>query len=168
MFGSSNSNNSSGKASSNTSVGVDTLIGRQTEILGDVRFTGGLHVDGKIKGKVIASADKAAALSVSEHGAVEGDVRVPNVVLNGTVTGDVHASQKIALSAKARITGNVFYRVIEMESGAKVNGQLVHDDGTGASENFSVVSSAQAESGGETHTSDELSEARRVKGIVNG
>ncbi|MFC4250861.1 MAG: bactofilin family protein [Sinimarinibacterium flocculans] len=167
MFGGNSGNNSSSKSSTSTSVGVDTLIGRQTEILGDVRFTGGLHVDGKIKGKVIASADKAAALSVSEHGSIEGDVRVPNVVLNGTVTGDVHASQKIALSAKARITGNVFYRIIEMESGSKVNGQLVHDDGTGASENFSGGTAAKAE-GGSDPQSDELSEARRVKGIVNG
>ncbi|MEC9362254.1 MAG: polymer-forming cytoskeletal protein [Pseudomonadota bacterium] len=167
MFGGNSGNNSSSKSSTSTSVGVDTLIGRQTEILGDVRFTGGLHVDGKIKGKVIASADKAAALSVSEHGSIEGDVRVPNVVLNGTVTGDVHASQKIALSAKARITGNVFYRIIEMESGSKVNGQLVHDDGTGASENFSGGAAAKTE-GGSDPQSDELSEARRVKGIVNG
>lgn len=169
MFGGSGNNgskSSGSKSSSNTSVGVDTLIGRQTEILGDVRFTGGLHVDGKIKGKVIASADKAAALSVSEHGSVEGDVRVPSIVLNGSVTGDVHASQRVALSSKARITGNVFYRIIEMESGSQVNGQLVHDDGSGASENFNAGGTAQPESGGELQP-DELSEARRVKGIVH-
>jgi cytoskeletal protein CcmA (bactofilin family) len=105
-------------------------------------------------------------LSVSEHGSIEGDVRVPSIVLNGTVVGDVHASQKIALSAKARVNGNVYYRIIEMESGSQVNGQLVHDDGTGAaSENFG----AGAPRGDDAaKTADELSEARRVKGIVNG
>ncbi len=142
-------------------VGVDTLIGRQTEILGDVRFTGGLHVDGKIKGKVIASADKASALSVSENGTVEGDVRVPNVVLNGTVIGDVHASQKIAIAAKERVTGNVYYRIIEMESGAQVNGQLVHDVGNSAAEN--IINATAAGGGAQA---DELSEARRVKGVA--
>lgn len=163
MFGGGSSNS---KSNSSNSVGVDTLIGRQTEILGDVRFTGGLHVDGKIKGKVIASGDKAAALSVSEHGSIEGDVRVPSIVLNGTVVGDVHASQKIALSAKARVNGNVFYRIIEMESGSQVNGQLVHDDGTHASsENYSATSPRGSDA---PKTADELSEARRVKGIVNG
>ncbi|MFP5306743.1 MAG: polymer-forming cytoskeletal protein [Gammaproteobacteria bacterium] len=161
MFG-----GSSSKSSSNANVGVDTLIGRQTEILGDVRFTGGLHVDGKIKGKVIASADKASALSVSEHGSVEGDVRVPNVVLNGAVTGDVHASQKLTLAAKARVNGNVFYRIIEMESGAQVNGQMVHDDGSGSAENFSGGGAQKPAEPGPT--TDELSEARRVKGIING
>ena len=106
---------------------VDTLIGKQTELLGDIRFSGGLHVDGTIKGKVLSSSDKGAVLSVSESGMVEGDVRVPHVVLNGTVTGDVHATERLQLSEKARVTGNVYYKIIEMASGAAVNGQMVHE-----------------------------------------
>lgn len=106
---------------------VDTLIGRQSEITGDVRFAGGLHVDGRVKGKVTAGTDKNTVLSVSESGAVEGDVRVPHVVLNGTVEGDVHASQRLTLSAKARVNGNVYYKLIEMTSGAVINGQLVYE-----------------------------------------
>ena len=114
-------------SSSRASTRVDTLIGKQTEILGDVRFAGGLHVDGKIKGKVLAVSDKSAVLSVSESGAVEGDVRVPMVMLNGSVVGDVHASVRITLSEKARVTGNVYYKIVEIESGATINGQLVHE-----------------------------------------
>lgn len=112
-----------------TTAGVDTLIGRQTEVLGDVRFSGGLHVDGKIKGKVVANADKNATLSVSESGSIEGNVRVPNIVLNGQVVGDVHASERIQLAARARVTGNVYYKIIQMEGGATVNGQMVHETG---------------------------------------
>lgn len=108
---------------------VDTLIGRNTEVLGDVRFTGGLHVDGVVKGRVVASEDEHAALSISEGGKVEGDVRVPHLILNGTVEGDVVASQGIVLSSKARVNGNVFYNVLEMNAGATVNGQLVHESG---------------------------------------
>lgn len=143
--------------SSNATTAVDTLIGRQTEVLGDVHFSGGLHVDGKIKGKVIANSDKAASLSVSESGCIEGDVRVPNIVLNGAVSGDVHASEKITLAAKARVTGNVFYKIIEMEGGATVNGNMVHEP----------TSSVQpgAGSSGSQPTVDELREARRVKGM---
>ena len=122
-----NSNKSTPPASKPSGNAVDTLIGRQTELLGDVRFSGGLHVDGKIKGKVIAAADKTAVLSVSESGSVEGDVRVPHIVLNGTVIGDVHASERLSLSVRARVTGNVYYKVIEMASGAAVNGQMVHE-----------------------------------------
>jgi cytoskeletal protein CcmA (bactofilin family) len=106
---------------------VDTLIGRQTELHGDVRFAGGLHLDGKIRGKVLAASDKSATLSVSESGAIEGDVRVPIIVLNGTVIGDVHASERIVLNSKARVVGNLYYKVIEMASGASVNGQMVHE-----------------------------------------
>lgn len=105
----------------------DTLIGQQTEILGDVRFSGGLHVDGRIRGNVLAASDKAAVLSISQQGLVEGDVRVPNIVLNGTVTGDVHASERITIAAHGRVTGNVYYKVLEMASGATVNGQLLHE-----------------------------------------
>lgn len=121
---------SSGASSGSKGGTVDTLIGRQTEILGDVRFAGGLYVDGRIKGTVsTGSGDASATMSVSETGVIEGDVRVPNVVLNGTVIGDVHASEKLVLNAKAKVTGTVYYKVLQMEPGATINGQLVHDTG---------------------------------------
>ena len=125
---------------------VDTLIGRQSELTGDMRFAGGLHVDGKIKGKVMADSDKNAVLSISESGTVEGDIRVPHVVLNGTVEGDVHASQRITLSAKARVSGNVYYKLIEMTSGAVVNGQLVYD-GEGADKVTSLPTGKSGQGG---------------------
>lgn len=105
---------------------IDSLIGRHTETLGDMRFSGGLHVDGVVKGNVYADDDSGAVLTLSEFGTVEGEVRVPNVVLNGTVIGDVHARDQIELAANARITGNVYYTLIEMAMGAEVNGSLVH------------------------------------------
>lgn len=105
---------------------IDTLIGRHTEITGEVRFSGGLHIDGVIKGNVVANGEADAALTLSEHGRIEGEVRVPNIVLNGVVNGDVHASGRVELAAKARITGNVYYNLFEMALGAEVNGNLVH------------------------------------------
>lgn len=103
---------------------IDTLIGAETEIRGDLHFTGGLHVDGRIKGNVVADGD--AVLMLSERGSIEGEVRVPNIILNGTVTGDVHAAERAELASKARVRGNVFYQLIEMVVGAEVNGKLVH------------------------------------------
>jgi cytoskeletal protein CcmA (bactofilin family) len=78
---------------------------------------------------VLCSGDKSASLSVSESGTVEGDVRVPNVMLNGTVTGDVHATERLTLNSKARVTGNVHYKILQMEPGASINGQLIHESG---------------------------------------
>lgn len=103
---------------------IDTLIGANTEIQGDLHFNGGLHVDGRMRGNVIAEG--AAVLMLSENGHIEGDVRVPGIVLNGTVIGDVYASERVELAAKARVTGNVYYNLIEMAMGAEVNGKLVH------------------------------------------
>lgn len=116
-----------GKAKTTTkSAKIDTLIGQNTELRGDVIFSGGLHVDGTVKGNVIADQDSGSVLSLSERGLIEGEVRVPNVVLNGTVVGDVYATNHIELAPHARVNGNVFYKVIEMARGAEVNGNLVH------------------------------------------
>lgn len=107
--------------------GVDTLIGNRTEIRGDVVFAGGLHVDGRIIGRVMADAEAAAFLSVSEDGYIEGDISVPNVVVNGTISGNLHASEKVTLAARARVSGNLYYKSLEIQPGAQVNGQLAHD-----------------------------------------
>lgn len=116
-----------GGASGAKPAAMDTLIGRQTEIVGDVRFSGGLHIDGRIKGNVQSSGDKAATLSLSETGAIEGDVRVANVVVNGRIAGEVRASERLTLGSKARVVGDVRYRVLQMEAGALVNGQLIYE-----------------------------------------
>lgn len=123
LFASARSNNS-GVSGTTT---VETLIGRQTEIHGDIRFAGGLHVDGTIKGSVTGAADKAASLSISEFGVIEGDVRVSTVIINGTVIGDVRTSERLVLNSKARVNGNVYYKVLQMEPGAMINGQLVSE-----------------------------------------
>lgn len=106
---------------------VDTLIGGGTEVRGDVLFSGGLHTDGRIKGKVLANAGEPATLSISDTGMVEGDVSVPVITVNGTVTGNVHSSEHMTLAANARVTGNVYYNKLEIQPGAEVNGQMVHD-----------------------------------------
>lgn len=106
---------------------ITTVIGKGTTIQGNVHFSGGLHVDGVIKGNVISEAgDERATLTLSEVGTVEGNVRVANVMLNGTVIGDVVATNRVELAPKARITGTVTYALLEMEMGAEVNGKLIH------------------------------------------
>lgn len=106
---------------------IDTLIGRKTEINGDLVFSGGLHVDGKIVGNVIAEEGSSAILILSEFGCIEGKVKVPNMVLNGQVIGDVHGSTRVELAPKSRVKGSVYYNLIEMAIGAEVNGGLVHE-----------------------------------------
>ena len=123
MWGQTNSKKAKG---SKSTAKIESLIGQHTELRGDVEFSGGLHVDGTIKGNVIAAEEGRSVLSLSERGTIEGEVRVPNVVINGTVIGDVHALEHIELSTQARVNGNVYYSLIEMAMGAEVNGNLVH------------------------------------------
>jgi cytoskeletal protein CcmA (bactofilin family) len=103
----------------------ETLIGRSARVQGDLEFAGGLHVDGRITGNVRAVPGVAAALSVSEHGVIDGSVEATNVVLNGRVTGNIVASERVILGAKARVLGNVHYSVIEMALGAEITGKLI-------------------------------------------
>ena len=105
---------------------INTLISQHTKLFGDIKFTGGLHIDGTIKGNVIAENDSGLLLSLSEQGTIEGEVNVPYVIINGVVNGDVHGSEHVELSSKARVTGNVYYSLIEMAIGAEVNGKLIH------------------------------------------
>lgn len=109
------------------SVTVRTLVGADTRVHGDVEFKGGFHVDGYVKGNVEAAPDEPATLSISENGCVEGSVVVPHLLLNGTVKGDVRATERVELGPRARVIGNVQYKLIEMAIGSEVNGKLIHE-----------------------------------------
>ena len=103
---------------------IDTLIGKAARVLGDVEFQGGLHLDGHIAGGVRSTAADAT-LSVSATGSIEGPVEVPNVMLEGSVKGDIHARERVVLGATARVEGSVYYGIIEMTLGAQIMGKLV-------------------------------------------
>ena len=104
---------------------IDTLIGKSARVSGDVDFQGGLHLDGTVMGSVRSDDSAESTLSVSENGAIQGTVQVPNVMLNGTVRGDIHARERVVLGATARVEGNVYYGIIEMTLGAQIIGKLI-------------------------------------------
>jgi cytoskeletal protein CcmA (bactofilin family) len=106
---------------------IQSLVGAETRVHGDIEFSGGFLVDGYVKGNVKAVKDERSTLSISERGCVEGTVMVPHVFLNGTVKGDVRATERVELGPKARVIGNVQYKLIEMAIGAEVNGKLIHE-----------------------------------------
>ena len=105
---------------------IDSLIGAGTTVDGDVTFTGGLRVDGSVRGRVTAIDNEPATLVVSEQARIDGEVRVSHVVINGTVNGPVMAKDYLELQAKARVNGDVTYRTLEMHVGAIVQGKLSH------------------------------------------
>lgn len=116
------------KKSRTANAKVETLIGHETEITGNVHFNGGLHIDGLVKGNVTADNDSGSVAIVSEQGRIEGEMHVPHILINGRVVGDVHAAERLDLAANARVEGDVYYRTIEMAGGAEINGKLVRTD----------------------------------------
>ncbi|AFJ02970.1 Integral membrane protein CcmA involved in cell shape determination [Methylophaga frappieri] len=105
---------------------IDTLIGENTHIQGDIHFSGGLRIDGAVTGNIIADENEASLLTLSEKGRITGEIRVPHQLINGRISGHVYASEHIELAGAAQINGDVFYHLLEMAMGAEVNGQLVH------------------------------------------
>jgi len=105
---------------------IDTLIGQYTHIKGDVSFSGGLRIDGSVAGNISATGDNKSVLTLSEKSVIEGEIRVPNLIVNGTIIGDVYSSQHVELAANTKINGTVYYRLLEMVTGCEVNGQLIH------------------------------------------
>lgn len=115
---------------SNSEKGV-TLIAANSEVNGDVHFVNQLYINGIVRGNVTADAGSEATVVVSEEGSVAGEIRVPNVVINGRVEGNVYATNRMELAKNAEVKGNVYYKLIEMQLGAMVDGQLVYDETIG-------------------------------------
>jgi cytoskeletal protein CcmA (bactofilin family) len=107
---------------------IDCLIGTGTRVEGNLIFSGGLRVDGNVRGNIIAEEDKPGTLVVSEQAQVEGEIRVPHVVINGMVNGPVYSTEYVELQAKANVTGDVYYNTLEMQLGAVVQGRLMHQN----------------------------------------
>ena len=105
---------------------IDTLVGTDTRIEGDLHFGGGLRVDGAIRGNIAEQNGSPSTLIISEHGRVEGAVTAAKIVLNGRVTGTVKSSHFVELQTKARITGDLYYKSLEMHTGAVIEGKLVY------------------------------------------
>ena len=107
---------------------IDTLIGADAIVTGDIVFSGGLRVDGTIRGNVQGQDGTESTIILSENGRIEGAVNTTKIVLNGSVIGPVAASQFIELQTKARITGDLHYKSLEMHMGAVIDGKLVHTE----------------------------------------
>jgi cytoskeletal protein CcmA (bactofilin family) len=103
-----------------------TLIATNCEFVGDVHFSDQLLVNGVVKGNIYAQSGSKALITVSEKGCVQGEIRVPNVIVNGKVSGDIQSDKHVELAARAEVTGNIYYHQIEMVKGSRVDGSLVH------------------------------------------
>lgn len=115
------------KLSSQGSDKVETIIGQHVVIQGDLSFSGGLYVEGRIIGKVVAEKGVESLLTLAQGGSIDGEIHVPNAVISGRLNGDIHSDQRVELTETAYIQGNIHYKLIEITAGATVSGQLIHE-----------------------------------------
>jgi cytoskeletal protein CcmA (bactofilin family) len=120
---------------------IDSLVGVGTVVDGNITFSGGLRVDGHVRGNVTASDEQPSTLVLSEKAQIEGEIQVSHAVINGTVIGPVHGTEYVELQPKSNVTGDVHYRTLEIQLGAVVQGRLVHQDGDKAQKVVSLKGS---------------------------
>ncbi len=117
-----------GKKHSKPQSRIDSLIGAGTTIEGNISFSGGLRIDGQVKGNVVSDSGKPSTLVLSEHAQVQGEVKVTHLVINGAITGPVFVSEYLELQSKAKVLGDVRYKTLEIHLGAIVEGRLIHEN----------------------------------------
>lgn len=103
---------------------IKSLVAQGTKIEGTVCFAEGMRIDGEVAGDIRAAFDQPSILVISESARVEGAVHADHVIINGEVLGPVHAAELLELQPKAKITGNVHYKALEMHQGAMIAGQM--------------------------------------------
>lgn len=132
-----------------------TLISQQTEIVGDLYFTGTLEVEGKIKGNIFAHAETDCEIRIRENGFIQGDIRAPNIIINGIVEGDVYSTSQLELAAKGKVYGAVYYHLIEMVMGSELNGTLTHGIPQQMENEVTLSASSRSDPKDSTNTSED-------------
>lgn len=123
---------------------IDSLIGADTVIDGDMHFSGGMRIDGRVNGNIYGAKDKQSTLVLSEQGQVNGEVKVSHLVVNGMVNGTVTATEYLELQSQARVSGDMHYKAMEMQLGAIVEGRMIHTVDTSAEAADKATDSATA------------------------
>ncbi len=132
-----------------------TLISHDTEVIGDIHFSGELIIEGRVRGSIFADDASESIVRVANKGVVEGEIKAPSAVVNGLVEGNVHCSNHIELASKAIVVGDLHYNLIEMVLGSEVNGKLVHITAeAGGAPRLSRDQESSEQLGLETHSSD--------------
>ena len=105
-------------------VAITTLIDKDIVISGDTTYTGGIRVDGKIKGNLKVHGEEGSLLIMGHGSKITGDVDVEKAIINGEIDGNVKCRDYLELNTNAIVNGNIEYDIIEVHEGSKINGIL--------------------------------------------
>lgn len=104
---------------------IKSLIAEGDRFEGNLQFVQGLRIDGHVVGDVRCNTEKGGLLVISATARVEGAIHAAHVIVNGEVMGTVFASTLLELQPKARVTGDVHYKALEMHQGATICGNML-------------------------------------------
>jgi cytoskeletal protein CcmA (bactofilin family) len=105
-------------------VAITTLIDKDIVISGDTSYTGGIRIDGKIKGNLKVHGDEGSLLIMGYGSTITGDVEVEKAIINGEINGNVKCNDYLELNTNAIVNGSIEYDIIEVQEGAKITGDL--------------------------------------------
>lgn len=137
------------KAKNTAGTALETMIGAGTSVKGDIAFEGGLRVDGHVEGTITAPDGSGSRLVITDQAEVHGEVQVPNVVINGRMCGNVHASERLELHTQSSVEGDLFYEIIQMEEGADIMGTCSHISTTKTKDGDTAAATQLQEGAGE-------------------
>lgn len=103
---------------------IHSMLSKETQIFGNLTFEGGMHLDAQVNGNISCSKSNAT-LFIGKSGLVKGQIEVDNIIIEGTVTGNITASKQLTIKQNGKVVGDVFYGKIKMEEGAQIQGKLV-------------------------------------------
>lgn len=99
---------------------LSAFIDQGSEFEGKLSFKDTVRIDGCFRGEISSQN----TLVVGETGEIMATVRSRNVIVSGTVTGNIFASEKIVLHKSARVEGDIEAGAIAIEEGATLNGKI--------------------------------------------
>ncbi|MFW6264770.1 MAG: bactofilin family protein [Bacillota bacterium] len=98
---------------------VETILGNGTAIEGDINTKGSLRIEGRVKGVIKAEGD----LYIGESGVLHTQIEARNVIVAGTVNGNIIATEKIEILPSGRLNGDIQTKTIKIEEGASFAGE---------------------------------------------
>lgn len=99
--------------------GLNTIIGKGTHLEGKIEVTGGIRIDGQVKGKITCTD----TLSVGSEGIVEADLEAKNAIIEGKVNGNILVIEKLKLHSTSVVIGEFTTKILAVEEGALFHGK---------------------------------------------
>ncbi len=98
-----------------------SYIGKNIQFKGELVGTEDLHIEGKVDGSVTMGGQN---LSIGGSGEVSANIHAQNVLINGTLRGDIFADDLIEVCKSAKVQGNLIAPRIKLEDGGNFRGTI--------------------------------------------